>query len=159
GPGPGSFRAWVGGLSTAGVVGLGLVLGCVVSVLLVLALSRRAAAPRPATAPRAASPAARPAAPGTAAPVGLAAVLNGMRRTATMGAGGAPRWRGTGLPDPRLIEAIDAVVAELRLATGEAAVGLPVRFGEVPPWADRGPSYGRRLDRLDRALYVWSVPF
>ena len=161
GPRPGSFLAWVGGLSLANVVGVGLAVGVLVSALLALAVSLRIERHRvpSARAPKSESHHSPDAVGDHHAHVGLAAVMDGMRRTVNSTTGDGSGWKRTGLPHSRLTQGIDAVLEKIRKATGDPTVSLPVRFGGVPLWSKQRPNYGRRLDDLVRGLYVWTVPF
>lgn len=78
------------------------------------------------------------------ATVGLAAIMDGVRWTTS-----SAQWQQTALPNPKLIRAIEVVIGEIRLATGDPTVGLPVRFGDVPPGLDTNP---------ERVIYVASSP-
>ena len=60
--------------------------------------------------------------------IGMKAVMDGVRRTAR-----SRVWQRSGLADPGLMQSIDLIFRELRLATGDPTLALPVRFGDVPP--------------------------
>ena len=60
--------------------------------------------------------------------IGMKAVMDGVRRTAW-----SKDWRRSGLADPELMRSVDLILWELRQATGDPNLTLPVRFGEVSP--------------------------
>jgi hypothetical protein len=167
---PGSLSAWFAGLSLANTMGLGLAAGFLISVPLVLAFTSRAEPSRRVSPPVALRPrlplaplpsAAVPSPPATVAPVtppsrdrvGLAAVMDGARWTVS-----ADDWRRTGLPDSRLIAAVFSVLGELRLASGDASLTLPLAFGEVPPAAQVDGLPGGWKKELGEAFLVAAGP-
>jgi hypothetical protein len=147
-----SIAKWFAGLSNPGLIGVGLAFGFLVSAVLVLALRSRVDDLRPTSA-RARVELPPPAPAGSREPVGLAAIMNGVRRTAS-----STDWRRTGWPDPLLIRAIDDVLAEIRRATGDATIGSPVRFDDVWPKLEVGYGPDGRASNPTGVLHVASGP-
>lgn len=154
------FSVWVAELSFPNTVGVGLAAGILASIPLVLAFSPRPEPhrrPVPTVAPprhrAAVAPAPSVAPPPRVAPpverVGLATVMDGARWTASSSA-----WRRTRLPDSRLIGAVYALLGELRQATDDVTLALPVGFGDAPPLPENvvGPPESPR--NLDHVLQV-----
>jgi hypothetical protein len=143
---PGRFWAWFTGLSFPNVVGVGLAAGFLASIPIVLALTPRRVAPPPAALAPRSLPAPWTPAPAPRPKVGLAAVMDGVRRTISSG-----DWQRTGRPDPELVKSIAAVLAELRGAAGDPNRMLPVEFGSVSP-SIHGPAAEGRSMSLVRAV-------
>ena len=68
--------------------------------------------------------------------IGMKAVMDGVRRTAR-----STNWQRSGLADPGLMQSIDLILQELRLATGDPTPGLARPFRRRPAGA-RGRSGG-----------------
>jgi hypothetical protein len=79
--------------------------------------------------------------------------MDGVRRTVS-----ETDWRRTYNPDPRLTGAVASVLGEIRRATGDECVSVPVWFGEVPPTPAAGPVPAGWGGDLDRKFHVVSSP-